>query len=106
MRRLLSALMFTALLATPSLASADDGRDRWNDRDRREWRDHDRRDRHWRDERRWSDRRHWRGRDWRRDRWHDRRHWRNSRYGYYDRRRIVCRTYWDYGYPERVCWRR
>jgi len=104
MRKLFSALVAAAMLITPGLASAHDGRDRWDDRDRREWRDHRGHDRHWRDERRWREgRRHWRDhdrREWRRDRWRDR------RYGYYDRRRIVCRTYWDYGYPERVCWRR
>jgi hypothetical protein len=106
MRKLMTAaLLLAAMLGTPTMASARDWG--WDDRGRHEWRDEDRYDRrdyrrdrrHWRDDRdhrRWSDRRHWR-----RDRWDDRR-WR--RYAY--RGDVVCRTYWRYDYPERVCWRR
>ncbi len=104
MGKLLSAMLFVALLGTPTLASAGD-RDGWRDGDRREWR-HDRDDRHWRDgrdgrrDRDWRDRR-WSHRDWRDDRRHRRHYYR------YARRDVVCRTYWDYyGYPERVCYRR
>lgn len=110
MRRLISALLFAAVLGTPTLASARD-RDGWSDRDRYERR-YDR-----------YERRH--DRDWRRDRWDDRRDWRDRRHhrgskrywrdhrryadGYRYRYRgdnIVCRTYWHYDYPERVCYRR
>ena len=101
MGKLLSALLFAACIAAPTLASARDW-DGWRDGDRREWR-HDRHDRDWRRDR-WEHRRDWRDHrwsDWRHDRWY-----RHHGYRYADRD-VVCRTYWDYdGYPRRVCYRR
>ena len=100
MRKLISALLFAAVLGTPTIASARD-RDGWSDRDRYE-RHYDR---DWRRDR-WDARRDWRDR--RHHRW-SKRHWRDGR-RYSDRYRyrddIVCRTYWWYDYPERVCYRR
>lgn len=93
MRKLITAaLVFAAMLGTPTVASARD-RDGWNDRDRHEW--SDRRD--WRDDR---DRRYWRDRDRRHHRWSDRRR------HHYAGRNVVCRTEWYHGDRRRVCYRR
>lgn len=108
MRRFISALLFAAVLGTPTLASARDW-DGWNDRDRYERRyDRNMRRDRWDDRRDWRDHRDWRDR--RHHRW-SKRHWRDGRryaegYRYRYRDDVVCRTYWRYDYPERVCYRR